>query len=408
MDPPPPMPFRRPPRLDELKPRSLPARKIVRLLLCSLFAIASTAGAQRAEAEDLALRDAASMAGVGMFLNARAPGLILAVVRGEDSFIAGYGEIAPGSGKEPDGRSIVRVGSVSKVFATDVLAAMAATGQVALDAPLAGYAPPGKTPLAFEDRPVTLLDLATHSAGLPREMPDPATPPDEKNPFAAYKASYYWGGMSSHRPGYRPGTTALYSNFGFGLLGEALGQAGGKPFAELVGERITKPLGMADTTLRLSEAQKPRLMTGLDPFGKPDPNWEASEVMQASAGIYTTADDMVRWMRWHLADDAAGRPARTLAHALWRPHDGLSRLVGVEATDSEGMGLGWIVSRPKDRVPLLLGKSGGIGGFMSYVVLSPNRRLGIFVVASKVDFAMFEGLRTAVRDLAAELTPANP
>lgn len=386
----------------------MPARKIARLLLCSLFALTSTAGAQRAEADDLALRDAASMAGVGMFLNARAPGLILAVVRGEDSFIAGYGEIAPGSGKEPDGRSIVRVGSVSKVFATDVLAALAATGQVALDAPLAGYAPPGKMPLAFDDRPVTLLDLATHSAGLPREMPDPATPPDEKNPFAAYKASYYWDWMSSHRPAYRPSTTAIYSNFGFGLLGEALGKAGGKPFAELVGERVTKPLGMADTTLRLSEAQKPRLMTGLDPFGKPDPNWEASEVMQASAGIYTTADDMVRWMRWHLADDAAGRPARTLAHALWRPHDGLSRLVGVEATDSEGMGLGWIVSRPKDRVPLLLGKSGGIGGFMSYVVLSPNRRLGIFVVASKVDFAMFEGLRTAVRDLAAELAPATP
>ncbi len=386
----------------------MPAGKIARLLLCSLFALASTASAQRAEADDLALRDAASMAGVGMFLNARAPGLILAVVRGEDSFIAGYGEIAPGSGKEPDGRSIVRVGSVSKVFATDVLAAMAATGQVALDAPLAGYAPPGKMPLAFDDRLVTLLDLATHSAGLPREMPDPATPPDEKNPFAAYKASYYWDWMSSHRPAYRPSTTAIYSNFGFGLLGEALGKAGGKPFAELVGERVTKPLGMADTTLRLSEAQKPRLMTGLDPFGKPDPNWEASEVMQASAGIYTTADDMVRWMRWHLADDAAGRPARTLAHALWRPHDGLSRLVGVEATDSEGMGLGWIVSRPKDRVPLLLGKSGGIGGFMSYVVLSPNRRLGIFVVASKVDFAMFEGLRTAVRDLAAELAPASP
>ena len=383
-------------------------RAVTRFALPFSLAIAALAGPQRAVAEDLALREAASMAGVAMFLNARAPGLILAVVHGEDSFVAGYGETAPGSGKEPDGRSIVRVGSVSKVFATDVLAAMAASGQLALDAPLARYAPPGKAPLAFDDRPITLLDLATHSAGLPRELPDPATPPGEPNPFTTYKASYYWDWIAGNRPAYRPGTTAIYSNLGYGLLGEALGKAGGKPFAELVGERIARPLGMADTSLRLSDAQKSRLMTGLDPFGKPDPNWEASEVMQASAGIYTTADDMVRWMRWHLADDAAGRPARTLAHALWRPHDGLQRLVGVEVTDSEGMGLGWIVSRPKDRVPLLLGKSGGIGGFMSYVVLSPNRRLGIFVVASKVDFAMFEGLRTAIRDLAAELAPAGP
>ena len=386
----------------------MPIRALTRFALPFLLVVAAAAGAQRAGAEDLALREAASMAGVGMFLNARAPGLVLAVVRGEDSFIAGYGETAPGSGKEPDGRSIVRVGSVSKVFATDLLAAMAANGQLALDTPLARYAPPGKMPPAFDDRAITLLDLATHSAGLPREMSDPATPPGEPNPFVTYKTSYYWDWLASHRPTYRPGTTAIYSNFGYGLLGEALAKAGGKPFAELVGERIARPLGMADTILRLSEAQKPRLMTGLDPFGKPDPNWEASEVMQASAGIYTTADDMVRWMRWHLADDSAGQPARTLAHALWRPHDGLKRLVGVEATDSEGMGLGWVVSRPKDRVPLLLGKSGGIGGFMSYVVLSPNRRLGIFVVATKVDFAMFEGLRTAVRDLAAELAPASP
>ena len=170
----------------------------------------------------------------------------------------------------------------------------------------------------------------------------------------------------------------------------------------------------------MSQPDRSKLPIPMQPFAgvanrtldDSEPDWATIGHIEPPDGapnvIYTTADDMVRWMRWHLADDAAGRPARTLAHALWRPHDGLQRLVGVEVTDSEGMGLGWIVSRPKDRVPLLLGKSGGIGGFMSYVVLSPNRRLGIFVVASKVDFAMFEGLRTAIRDLAAELAPAGP
>jgi hypothetical protein len=33
----------------------------------------------------------------------------------------------------------------------------------------------------------------------------------EKNPFAAYKASYYWDWIAGHRPAYRPGTTAIYS-----------------------------------------------------------------------------------------------------------------------------------------------------------------------------------------------------
>jgi D-alanyl-D-alanine-carboxypeptidase/D-alanyl-D-alanine-endopeptidase len=52
-----------------------------------------------------------------------------------------------------------------------------------------------------------------------------------------------------------------------------------------------------------------------------------------------------------------------------------------DARVSQGMGLGWIVSPARDGVPLLLGKSGGIGGFMTYVVLSPNRKLGRVLVA---------------------------
>ncbi|PPQ16415.1 D-alanyl-D-alanine-carboxypeptidase/endopeptidase AmpH [Bradyrhizobium sp. AC87j1] len=359
-------------------------------------------------AEDLALHDAVSMTGVAMFLNSGAPGLIVAVVRGDDSVVQGYGETAPGSKVEPDGKSIVRLGSVSKVFATDLLAAMAAEGRVGLTDPLSRYAPVGVTIKSFGDQPFSLLDLATHSAGLPRELRDPSVKEDDGNPFLAFRRDYYWKWLEQNAPAYTPGTTAMYSNFGFGLLGEALAKAGGRPYSDLLRDKVVGPLGLSDTTTRLSDRQKPRLMVGLDPFNKPDPNWEVPQIMFASAGVYATADDMVRWMRWHLANDEKSRAALSFAHALWRPHDGLSRVVGAEVTGSDGMALGWIVSRPRDGVPLLLGKSGGIGGFMTYVVLSPNRKLGIFVAASRVNFAMFEGLRTAVRGLAAELAPAGP
>lgn len=375
----------------------------------ALGVLASVAGvaASPTRADDLALRDAASFAGVEMFLNSRAPGLVLAVVAGDESVVLGYGETAPGNGIEPDGRSIVRIGSLSKVFTGDLLASMAAAGKVGLDDPLSRYAPKDIAIPSFGGRPITLLDLVTHSAGLPREVSDPAGPDPDGNPYSVFRTAYLWQWLAGHPPAYRPGTTSIYSNAGFGLLGEALATAGEKPYPNLLADRITGPLGMADTVVTLSDAQKPRLMVGLDLFGKPDPNWPNTPIMAASGGIYSTADDMVRWMRWHLSDDASGQPARTLAHALWRPNDGLSRLVGVEVTDSLGMGLGWVVSPPHDGVPLLLGKSGGMGGFMSYVVLAPNRRLGIFVSASRIDFAMFEGLQQTVRTLAAELVSAG-
>ncbi|KWV52963.1 beta-lactam-binding protein [Bradyrhizobium macuxiense] len=373
----------------------------------AMLAVAALCSGQAA-AEDLALRDAVTMTGTAMFLNSGAPGLVLAVVRGDDSVVQGYGETAPGNKVEPDGRSIIRLGSVSKVFATDLLATLAAEGRVGLTDPLSRYAPAGVAVRSFGGQPFSLLDLATHSAGLPREVRDPSVKDGDGNPFLAYKRDTYWAWIGENTPAYAPGTTAMYSNFGYGLLGEALAKAGGKPYADLLRDKLIAPLRLADTTLRLSDAQRPRLMVGLDPFGKRDPNWEVPEIMYASAGVYSSADDMVRWMHWHLARDEKSAAALSLAHAMWRPHDGLARLVGVEVTGAEGMGLGWIVSPARDGVPLLLGKSGGLGGFMTYVVLSPNRRLGIFVAASRVNFAMFEGLRTAVRQLAAELAPAGP
>lgn len=364
-------------------------------------ACACAIGASQASATDLALQDSVSMAGMQLYLNSGAPGLIIAVVRGDEIVIQGYGETAPGNGIEPDKNSIFRIASVSKVFATDVLASLAAKGKLKLTDPLAMYAPDNAR-VETNGRPITLLDLATHSAGLPRELPNPDAKPSD-NPFSAFDRSYYWKWMGSNKPAYAPGTSTLYSNLGFGLLGDALAKAGGADYSTVLANEVTKPAGLIDTGNTLSEAQTTRLMTGLDPFGKPDPNAVEPDIMYASAGIYSTAADMARWMRWHLDGAKQSKEAFVLDHVMWLPYDGLKSVVGTEVTDADGMGLGWVVTLPRNATPLLLGKSGGIGGFMSYAVLSPKRDLGIFVVASRVNFAMFGNIHSQVRELAAEL-----
>lgn len=379
----------------------MPTSRLLPRITSLALTAACILGASQARAADLALQDAVSMAGMQLYLDAGAPGLIIAAVRGDEVVIQGYGETAPGSGVEPDGRSIFRIASVSKVFAADVLASLAAKGKLKLTDPLAKYAP-DHAHVESNGRPMTLLDLATHSAGLPRELPDPDAKPSD-NPFAAFDRAHYWKWMGSHKPAYVPGTTTLYSNLGFGLLGDALAKAGGADYSTVLAAEVFKPAGMTDTTNVLTEAQKKRLMTGLDPFDKPDPNAVVPDIMYASAGIYATADDMVRWMRWHLAGARQSNEAALLAHTMWLPYDGLKSVVGTEVKDADGMGLGWVVTLPRNGTPLLLGKSGGLGGFMSYAVLSPNRDLGIFVVASRVNFAMFNNIHAQVRELAAEL-----
>ncbi|MEN0097581.1 MAG: D-alanyl-D-alanine-carboxypeptidase/endopeptidase AmpH [Brucella pseudogrignonensis] len=370
------------------------------LLISSSLVVMAT---QQSSAEDLALKDAVSMTGMALFLNSGAPALTIAVVRGDESIVQGFGETVPGNDTEPNGKSIFRLGSISKVFATDVLTSLAADGKLKLTDPLAKYAPDGAS-VKQTGRPITLLDLATHSAGLPRELADPSAKPSD-NPFDAFNRDYYWKWIGANAPAYVPGTTTLYSNFGYGLMGDALAKAGNSSFADLLKSRVFEAASMADTTTALNDEQKKRMMVGLDPFNKNDPNNIVPDIMYASAGVYSTADDMVKWMQWHLNPTAATMEAHTLDHTMWLPYDGLERVVGTEVTGGEGMGLGWVVTMPRNGTPMLLGKSGGLGGFMTYVVLSPNHKLGIFVVANRVNFGMFNDIRSSVHELAAELGP---
>jgi serine-type D-Ala-D-Ala carboxypeptidase/endopeptidase len=78
------------------------------------------------------LNEAVGLPGYAMFLESGAPGMILAVVHQGDEVVVGYGETAKGSGQEPNGSTLVRIGSVSKVFTGELLARLAAVGRVRL------------------------------------------------------------------------------------------------------------------------------------------------------------------------------------------------------------------------------------------------------------------------------------
>jgi D-alanyl-D-alanine-carboxypeptidase/D-alanyl-D-alanine-endopeptidase len=60
-----------------------------------------------------------------MWLDDKAPGLVLAVVRGADAVVLDFGERAKGSGVQPDGRTLLRIGSISKTFSGHLLGSLA-------------------------------------------------------------------------------------------------------------------------------------------------------------------------------------------------------------------------------------------------------------------------------------------
>src|SRR5207248_9248374 len=109
--------------------------------------------------------------------------------------------------------------------------------------------------------------------------------------------------------------------------------ATGKPFPELVRERITQPLGMANTVFSLNGDQRARLMQGHDFAGEPMPEVPTGSVIVGSGGLYSTTNDILTWLEWHL-DRFSLRDAemRLIDHSVWLQRDGLTPAYGLDET----------------------------------------------------------------------------
>jgi D-alanyl-D-alanine-carboxypeptidase/D-alanyl-D-alanine-endopeptidase len=353
-----------------------------------------------ARADSALLSEATGLGGTVMWLNTGAPGMVLVVVRGGDALIEGYGETTKGNGRVPDPHSLFRIGSITKVFATEVLAGLAVEGKLKLTDPLSRFAPKGAQVPAFGGRAITLLDLATQSAGLPREIGEV---PQDAAPLTWPTREQRWAWLADFHLPWPPGTTAAYSNVGFALLADALGTAAGEDYPALLRDLLTRPLGMIDTGFTPTKEQCDRLMTGTG-LGGAGPCVDTTATA-GSGGLYSTGSDMARWLRHNLADnDPTSWSALALAHAVYRQRQAMAAAIGFdEAGPMDGLALGWVVMAAHDHTPLIVQKAGGGAGFMSYVAFAPGRDVGIFVVVNRADFGMFHGLTAAANGMLANL-----
>ncbi|WP_019904320.1 D-alanyl-D-alanine-carboxypeptidase/endopeptidase AmpH [Methylobacterium sp. 77] len=346
-------------------------------------------------ADDPVIAAATDLTGEVMFLESGAPGMVLVVVRGDGTFIRGYGETEKGNGIRPDGASLVRLNSITKVFTTEVLASLVAERKLALTDSLQRFAPGMQVP-AFAQRPITLLDLATYSGALPREI---GQAPEGANPRAWPTHDDRWAWLRGYTLPWAPGTVTSYSNVGFDLLADAVGTAGGAPYAHLLNSHVTMPLGMTDTGLSPTPDQCARLMIGSG-LGGPATCVD-TQATGGSGGLYSTGNDMARWLRHNLS---AASGVLALSHAVYRQRQSMPAAIGFdEASPMAGLALGWVSVAAKDSEPALLVKSGGGAGFMSYVAFAPGRDVGVFVVVNRIDFAMFATLTGVTHKLIAGL-----
>ena len=173
-------------------------------------------------AEDKLLNETVEFTGTVLFLETGVPGLVIGATRNGETAVSGFGEISKGSGKTPDGDTLMRVGSLTKVFTGAVLANLVAQETVRFTDPLQERLGWDVTVPERDGHVIRLIDLATHTSGLPREAEREPGPSD--NPFATLTEEAYSKALAADPLLFTPGTGGLYSNFAFDMLAAALGR----------------------------------------------------------------------------------------------------------------------------------------------------------------------------------------
>lgn len=255
--------------------------------------------------------------------------------------------------------SLFEIGSVSKTFTGLLLAQMAAAGDLDLRDPVRQFLPPGTVAAPRKGSEITLLDLATHYSGLP-SVPPEAQHTDAHDFYTGYRTADLLQFVRENGVGKKADTGFEYSNLGYALLGYALSNRTHTDFATLVRDKITGPLGMAGTMVRVSESQRARFLVGHDEHGRAIPPWDL-DAFTSAGGLRSSAGDLLTYLEAQL------HPDRTpFGNAIRQSH-----LLRNYVSGDISIALAWIFNPDTG----MYEHSGATGGFYSYVCFDPKRDL---------------------------------
>lgn len=294
-------------------------------------------------------------------------GMAVGAAVGDATAVVGFGHIGDGEAAPGEDTSF-QIGSVTKVVTALLLADAAHRGEVALDQPLDTLLP--GTASHPNGPPITLVDLATHTAGLPRLPPGlwRTALLHRDDPYRDLTRDHLIAGLQ-RRPRRPAGGRPRYSNYGAGVLGHALEVATGTALGDLVAERVTGPLGMTATGTTPDPGAGP-VASGHTRRGRPTPDWDMGALAGAGA-LRSTPADLLTFLHAQLVPETT-----PLADAIRATHQPRHRVRGPLK-----IALGWHVLERPDGPPWWW-HNGGTGGFFSHVAFEPRASAAVAVLAN--------------------------
>ena len=285
-----------------------------------------------------------------------------------------------------------RLGSITKQFTSMLIMQLVAEGKLATSTTVAEALPYYRKDAGGG---VTIHHLLSHTSGIPSYT----SHPDfrrlvSRNPYGTqeFVTSYCSGDLE-----FAPGSKYRYSNSGYFILGAIVEHVTGKPYEQVLRERILAPVGMKDTGYDHWETVLPRRATGYDRVAGAfrTARYLDMSVPGAAGGLYSTVEDLLRWDRALYSDVLLPAPLKTTMFTPVR----------------DNYAYGWRVSTepvgPGKQARTLVSHGGGIDGFTTLITRVIEDRI-LVVTLNNTGDAPHEAIAMGILDVLHGRTPPAP
>ena len=334
------------------------------------------------------------------------PGMAIAIVEnGKTTLARGFGVRKLSAPEQVDGDTIFLTGSTGKAVTAVALATLVDAGKLGWDNKVIDHIPGFQMYDPWVTREMTVRDLLVHRSGLGLGAGDLLfVPRSNLSRAETVKRLRYIKPATSFRSGY------AYDNILYMVAGQLVEEVSGKRWEDYVRDRVFRPLGMnrstADNDARFQTPNRAfphaRLNGGLRGLGDQillDERDELGRNAAPAGGLAVSANDMAKWLQVQLGrGEIPGSPrlfSETAAAEMWTPHtiEPISPApAGLEGTQPnfQTYALGWEV---RDYAGAkIIWHAGGVFGFVTTVVLIPERNVAFAVMLNSEDSHVRLGL----------------
>lgn len=294
------------------------------------------------------------------------PGATVIVIKdGKIMLRAGYGmaNVAEKSAMKAD--DVLRLGSITKQFTTVGIMMLVDEGKIALTDNITKF---------FSDYPdtgkkITVEHLLTHTSGIPSYTGKPNFVATMEKDMSVKEMV---DSFKNDPLEFEPGSTFVYNNSGYFLLGAIIEKVSGMSYAKFVETRIFIPLAMKNSAYEGYERTKQRHADG---HSKNKNGFEPSKKLSmsqpyAAGSLVSTVDDLALW-------DAAITDGKLLKAESWKRAFTPYKLSNGESTN---YAYGWTIGQLEGSP--MISHGGGINGFSTFALRLPQEKVFVAVLTN--------------------------